>query len=205
MTSRIVLGTALVLSILAVGVPSASAGPIVDSAESCADQRLAQTFLPWGDIANYTPLRGGNLEGALRGWRLEDGARVVEGNEPFHVGRKQDTRALLLPEGSQVTTAAICVGLGHPAMRFFVKRTSDSLLATLRVEVLFEDAHDAVHALTIAVLAAGAEWQPTPLVPVVVNLLPLLPDDRTAIAFRLTPQDGSFRVDDLYVDPWRAR
>ena len=90
-------------------------------------------------------------------------------------------------------------------MRFFVKLTSHNVLATLRVEVLFEDAQGAVHAQTIGVLAAGPEWQPTPLVPVVVNLLPLLPDDRTAIAFRLTPQGGSFRVDDLYVDPWRAR
>jgi hypothetical protein len=41
--------------------------------------------------------------------------------------------------------------------------------------------------------------------PIIANLLPLLPNDRTPIQLRLTAVGGSYQVDDLYVDPWRMR
>jgi hypothetical protein len=39
--------------------------------------------------------------------------------------------------------------------------------------------------------------------PLVVNLLPLLPGDYTPVAFEFTPQGygGNWRIDDVYVDP----
>jgi hypothetical protein len=41
--------------------------------------------------------------------------------------------------------------------------------------------------------------------PIVANLLPLLPGDHTPVAFRFTPVGlgGDWRIDDLYVDPYR--
>jgi hypothetical protein len=39
--------------------------------------------------------------------------------------------------------------------------------------------------------------------PVIANLLPLLPGSRTAVAFRFTPygDGGDWTIDDVYVDP----
>ena len=38
----------------------------------------------------------------------------------------------------------------------------------------------------------------------IANLLPLLPDARTAVAFRFSPTGaGDWDIDDVYVDPWR--
>jgi hypothetical protein len=75
----------------------------------------------------------------------------------------------------------------------------------LKVDVLFEDAEGSAHSLTIGILAGSASWQPSVVMPLVVNLLPLLPNERTAVAFRFTAGGaaGSWRIDDVYVDPYR--
>jgi hypothetical protein len=76
------------------------------------------------------------------------------------------------------------------------------VVATLAVEVLFEDNAGNVHSLPIGVVTPGSRWSPTLPLPVLANLLPLLPNDRTAVRFRLTAIGGStWQVDDVYVDP----
>jgi hypothetical protein len=97
----------------------------------------------------------------------------------------------------------MCVGIESDPSR--VRAQHGSLSSSLRVEVLFEDAAGSVHALTIGQLAACSSWNPSIQMPVVANLLALLPGERTAVVFRFTPQgDGvDYRIDDVYVDPHR--
>jgi hypothetical protein len=104
--------------------------------------------------------------------------------------------------GSSATSASMCVGIEHPTLRFFARNGGTSV-STLRVDVLFEDSFGAVHSATIGTVAGGSNWQLTPQMPVVVNLLPLLPGEHTAVAFRFTPQGGAWTIDDVYVDPWQ--
>lgn len=199
---------ALSVSLVALAVGSAEtpamAGPLVSSAD-CRDQALSQPFLPWADPASYTPQPGGDFDTLRSGWAFVGDAGIVAGNEPYEVsggGR----RSLAMHAGSQVTTSSICVGVSHPSMRFFVRRTNGSAESTLGVEVLFEDAVGAVQALPIGFVSATSDWMPSLPLPVVANLLPLLPDARTAIAFRFAPVgDASWQIDDIYVDPWYSR
>ncbi len=200
-----IIATLVALATPAVLAPVASAGPIVDSAPDCAEQHLDRPFLPWADPAEYTPLRAGDLERDAKGWTFAGGARTAEGNEPFAgVGAPGDHRLLELPAGGVATSPSICVGLGHPTMRFFLKRT-DGQAASVTVEVLFEDALGNVHALPVGLVPATEGWTPGLPVPVVANLLPLLPDERTAVAFRLRAFTGEVAVDEIHVDPWRMR
>jgi hypothetical protein len=185
---------------LAIAPASASAGPLVSSAPDCENQTLAQPFLPWADIAQYTLNSGGDFEGG-GSWRLSGGAAVVSGNEPFQVGSGSDAHSLSLPSGSSAVSSPICVGIEHPTIRFFAK--ASNRLAGLRVEVLFEDAFGNVQSAPIGSLTGAGDWAPTPVYPIVVNLLPLLPGERTAVAFRLSATSGSVQVDDFYVDPYR--
>jgi hypothetical protein len=90
-------------------------------------------------------------------------------------------------------------------MRFFAKRTSGTILSTLTVEVLFEGLGGVVKSLPIGVVLGGSKWQPTLPFPVVANLLPLLPGQMTPVAFRFTARGGTWQVDDVYIDPWKAR
>jgi hypothetical protein len=197
-----VLATA---GLIALAAPAAAqAGPLVASAPSCEDQELSQPFLRWLDPASYTLNRGGAFEDGAAGWTLKNGASVVSGNEPFKVHGAGDSHSLSLPAGSSATSSTTCVGLEHPTARLFVRNTG-FVLATLKVEVLFETAGGSVQSLPIGLAVGGRNWAPTLPMPIIVNLLPLLPGDHTPVAFRFTPQGGTWSIDDVYVDPYRRR
>ena len=137
---------------LAAAAP-ANAGLLVASAENCQPQPASQVFLRWLDPLRYEEAPGGRAESAT-GWTLSGGARIVSGNEPWKVGGGSDAKSLQLPRGSRATTGVMCVGIGHPVMRFFARRTSGWLLDTLKVEVLFEGAGGQVQSLPVGVSPA---------------------------------------------------
>jgi hypothetical protein len=180
----------------------AEAGPLVSSVAGCDAQALERPFLRYADPAQYFLAPDGSFSGGAQGWRLSD-ADVVAENQPNSTHATEGVAALRVPVGTSVTSPAVCVGLAHPTLRFFA-RGDGSLLDSLAVEVLFEDAGGSVHALPIGVVLGGGQWGPTLPMPIVANLLPLLPDERTAVAFRFTSQgaSGAWKIDDVYVDPY---
>jgi hypothetical protein len=202
----------LMLALVTVGAATvalaapAQAGVLVQDAKNCApDAPSARVFQPWLDLAQYVPAPGGFAESAA-GWQLAGGSRVVAGNEPWKVGGKTHVNSLLLPAGSSATTGVMCVGLGHPTMRFFAKRTSGTLLNPLLVEVQFEALGGLLKSLPIGLVLAGGQWQPTLPSVVVANLLPLLPNSQTPVRFKFTPVgNANWQIDDVYVDPWARR
>jgi hypothetical protein len=185
---------------------SAGAGVLVKSAPSCDAQPLSRPFVPWLDPANYTPLAGGTFENGAPGWTVSGATKVVEGNEPWKVSGAGDHRSLRIPAGASATSPAICVGLGHPTMRFFARRDGGTLLSTLRVEVRVETSLGATLTLPIGLAVGGDRWSVTLPMTVIANLLPLLPNDTTPVQFRFVPQGGAtWEIDDVYVDPWHSR
>src|SRR5207248_7693426 len=106
------------------------------SASNCDSQTLGQTFLPWADVANYTLNPGGSFEPGSAPWTL-NGASIVSGNESADVGSPTDANSLSIPAGASATSAVICVGIGHPDIRFFARGSSPT--ATLNVQVLYVD------------------------------------------------------------------
>jgi hypothetical protein len=177
---------------------------LISSATSCDDQTFEQPFLPWADVASYVLAPSGTFEQGAGGWKLSGGASVTSGNESFYVHAAGESSSLSLPSGSAATSPSMCVGIEHPTLRLFA-RNRGSLLSKVGVEVLFEDATGGVHALPIGQLVSGSQWQPTVAMPIVVNLLPLLPGEHTAVAFRFTATGGDWTIDDVYVDPYRSR
>ena len=185
---------------------SASAGVLTASANGCPSPEMSQPFKPWGDSANYFMPPGGSFEGSTAGWTLSGGARVVSGNEPWKVRSGADAKSMYLPIGSRLTSPTVCVGLGEPAMRFFVKRNSGLLgLSTLAVDVQVETSLGLVVNVPIGVILNGGTWKAGPQVLIIANLLPLLPGDKTPVRFSFTPLLGAWTIDDVYVDPWRMR
>lgn len=190
----------IAIAIAAFAPGTAIAGPLVASAPNCAAQTLSQPFLPWADVASYTLAPGGSFEPGTPNWAAS-GASEAAGNEPFFVGQDNDGRGLTIPSGASATSPTICVGLGHPDIRFFSK--GSNTLGQLNVEVLFEDALGNVQTLSIGAAVGTSDWSLSAPLPIVANLLPLLPDDMTPVAFRFTASGASFKIDDLYVDPYQ--
>jgi hypothetical protein len=170
-------------------------------AAGCDDQVAEQPFTAWADLARYVLVRNGALETGA-GWDLRGAGRTA-GNETFYVHHEDDSTSLALPVGSSVTTPPICVGLDYPTLRLFA-RNKGSLLSTLLVEVLFQDAGGLQHALPIGAYSATSAWQPTTPLALVANVF-ALSGDTVDVAFRFTPLDalGKWAIDDVYVDPFR--
>ncbi|HEU0246425.1 MAG TPA: hypothetical protein VFR38_05000 [Gaiellaceae bacterium] len=189
------------LGLTAVLVLAATAGGTSASAGlSCPGQTYGKPFQPWLDPANYVLVQNGSLESS-RGWLLTNGAKLVSGNEPWKVNASTDSRSLYLPAGSSATSPALCVSLLHPTLRFFATNTG-SLAATLRVEAITDVL--GVRATTPVGLLTAGSWQPTVPLAFLTNLT--APVTGT-VSFRFTPVGlgTGFRIDDVYVDPYKMR
>jgi hypothetical protein len=205
-TLRPLLVIAAVTLTTGLGAGTAHAGILVntESAKNCTTQVLEQPFKRWLDYFNYTLVPGGNFESGAPAWTLSK-AKVVSGNETFYVRSKKDSRSLSLGASGSATSRPVCVGIDYPVLRFFA-RNSGLLTSALTVEVLYEDASGKVRSLLIGTVAAtSTKWQPTLPIPVVANLLALLPNEKTAVAFRFraTGIGGKWQIDDVFVDPRR--
>ena len=187
---------------IAVIVPSSASA----SAADCNSQVLSKPFAPWADFANYTPLDGGTFEGAT-GWTLSGDAALTAGNEPYYVSRDSGTTSLRLPPRSTAVSPPICIGLGHPTMRFFAKQSGGGLLSLplLQVDVRFRLLNGGTQSLPIGVAVAGTKWQPTLPMPVLLNLASSVPD-LNSVSFAFTPiGSATWQIDDVYVDPSARR
>jgi len=172
---------------------------------TCPDEPLVQPFLPWGDLMQYVFAPDGGFENGAAGWKLRGGADVERGNESFYVHDVDDRRVLDLPAGASAMSPVTCVGIERPTVRFFARRTSGWFFPYLKVEVFYNGLDGELRTLALAPVTAGSSWQPTLPLPIVANLLPNLSGDQAVVAFRFTAVGGSFRVDDVYVDPYAKR
>lgn len=207
-TRRALLATAATALTAALPPATANAGILVntESAKNCTTQVLEQPFKRWLDYFSYTLVPGGNFESGAPAWSLSK-AKVVSGNETFYVRSKRDSRSLSLGAAGTATSRPVCVGIEYPVMRFFA-RNRGLPTSALTVEVLFETSLGNVLSLPVGVVPGlTTSWQPTLPIPVVANLLPLLPNEKTAVAFRFraTGLGGNWQIDDVFVDPHRRR
>ena len=168
----------------------ASAGILTVSAKDCGDETLSQPFAGFGDRAKYKMVPGGYFEGALTDWTLtrwREGRvrqRAVEGRR---LGARQV--AACCPRAAASSPRATCVGLAEPTLRFFAKRNR-GLLSTLVVSVYVKTSSGCVVPVPVGVVLGNGQWKATPAMLIVANLLPLLPGDRTPVAFQFTPLLG---------------
>jgi hypothetical protein len=204
---RALLTATAAIAAAAVFAAPASAGILTASASDCGDETLTKPFASFGDRANYKLVRNGSFETGTDGWTLIGRAKVVSGNEPWKVGGASHSRSLVLPAGSSAISPVSCVGLAEPTVRFFAKRNKAPLLgiSTLAVSVYVKTSLGIVVPIPVGVVLGNGQWKPTPPLLIVANLLPLLPGDRTPVAFQFTPLLGDWQIDDLYVDPMRGR
>jgi hypothetical protein len=202
-----VVALAATVAAAAFGASPASAGLLVQSSPDCSAPDSSQVFSPWFDYASYFLAPDGGLENGGDGWVL-DGASVASGNERYGVSG-DGSSSLSLPAGSDATSPTICVGLEHPTLRFFVRKTSGTgllpSLNSLHVDALVEDTLGLVETVPLGNISGLGSWQPSPQMVVGASLLPLLPGSHTPVRFQFTPRGGNWQVDDVYVDPYGSR
>jgi hypothetical protein len=189
---------------LVLAAPAANAGVLVQTATSCSSETLSQPFARFGDLSHYTLVPGGAFESGEPAWTVTGGARVATGNESFNVHGASDAHSLYIPQGGSATSPAMCVGIDHPTARWFAKSSGTllGLTGSMTVSVLFEDSLGQVLELPIGAGLLSSSWQPSLPGVISASLLPLLPGQETAVAFRFRAVTGNWNVDDVYVDPY---
>jgi len=173
------------------------------AAAVCGDESSSQTFAPWGDFSEYVRAPEGDLE-SMGGWDVNDHTGVVDDNSPFSNG----LHSLQLNEGGEATTPVLCISTSHPTIRFF-QRNGGSASSRLEISILYEDLDGRTKALKIARLRGDADWAPSVVVPIYVNMLAAASENGiTAVALRFRAKDvksksAGWQIDDLAVDPWK--
>jgi len=190
------------LALLAIGsaAPASSAGILPGS--GCNYPPAIHPFMRWGDGASYSLMQGGSFENGTSGWLLAGGARVVSGNESYHVTAASDSHSLSIPTGGSATTPSFCVNLTRPTIRFFASNAGAST-SRLRVKVVFRNVLGILGILDGGTVAAGSAWTPSPIM--LATLSAPLGSNNVQFTFSPTDSTGAWRIDDVYVDPWVDR
>jgi len=167
-------------------------------------------FLRFLDPLPYTLAPAGGFEAGAAGWKLSGGAKVVWGNNSFNLSGA-GSKSLQIPSGGSATSPSMCVPLLLPVVRFAA--TGGSLLSTLKVEAVWKDSAGRQKSIELlpGVLGGSRSWLPTlPLLQLGGTLNALtLNGLTTEMSFRFTPRGGLFgsgtwKIDDIYVDPWKS-
>jgi hypothetical protein len=207
------IGVRRVLALLAalVALLAATASPAAadDGSLLGCGYTASNPFLRFLDPLPYTLLPGASFESGTAGWKLSGGARIADGNEPWNVSGP-GSRSLLLPSGSSATSPPMCMGLVLPVVRFF--SSGGTLLSYLQVDAVYTDASGGQRSVTLLPAALPSKaWAPTlPMLQLAGTLNALtLNGLTTQIWLRFTPRggllgSGTWRIDDVYVDPWKV-
>ena len=194
---RKTIGRVAALTCAAIFVSSGAA-----FAAQCPTQSVKQQFSRWGDSSSYFLVPGGSFEGtaAQVGWTLS-GSTLTSGNEPFHINSTSDDQSLLIDGGGSATSPVFCVDSTMPSLRFFVRQTAPG--ADLKVQGVVTTPRGPL-ALTVTDVPDGSlpSWTPV-RVNLATNRIPRGWSVSAALRF-VVPSSGSWQIDDVYVDPYRA-
>jgi hypothetical protein len=202
--------TLIALTILAAAALVSLAGAAVaraDTSTPCDAAPVSQPFAPWGDLSWYSLLPNGGFEQGATSWTLGGSAQVVDGNEPFQVNDSGDSSSLALGPSGKATSDPMCVTPDDPTLRLFVQNDGDPS-SRLKVQVKFTDLNNTKVTVTVATLAAGSDWQPSDLIPVIAaQLAPVLDAGPTDVSFRFAASNdgGDWSIDDVYLDPFKTK
>lgn len=191
----LVVSALVAVAAVAAMVAPAPANALLGLGNPCGSQ-LSQAFAQFGDNHSYTLIPGGSFESGSPSWTLKGGAAVVDGNEPF---TDTGSSSLNLPAGSSATSPFMCVGTLSPTLRVYAVSTTRT--TALSVQILAKNIFGLLTVLNIGIVYPGqTSWAPTSSALFLQSLGALL-TNTTSIAFRFAPVNGSWTIDDTYVDP----
>jgi hypothetical protein len=191
----LVVGALVAVAAVSALVAPAPANALLGLGNPCGEQ-MSQPFAQFGDNNSYTLIPGGSFEFGAPSWTLRSGAAVVGGNEPF---ANSGSHSLYLPAGSSATSPFMCVGTLSPTLRVFGFSSTTS--TALTVQILAKNIFGLLTVLNVGIVYPGqTSWSPTSSALFLQSLGALL-TNTTSIAFRFAPVNGSWTIDDTYVDP----
>jgi hypothetical protein len=185
-----------VLSIAATGGTARASGGLLNG--NCGSTQ--QVFAPWQDYASYYFASNGGFENGTSGWNISGSTALNGANDPYHLSGPGDT-SLTLGRGS-TASINVCYGFTYPAVRFVAAGVGGP--ATIHVRVV---AHNLLGLLSIldgGTFTVPAGWDAAPKLSTLFSAL-IAPLGTKSMELRITVENGTAQIDDLFVDPWLTK
>ena len=210
----------LVLSI-GVGPAAANSTPLgstqivstEQSWQTCQDPLIESPYAPFGDSRDYVLAPGGSFEQpGTPGWQLSAGASVAPGDDTFTAADKiitshADGSMLQLSSGATAISPAMCVDLNYPLFRFTSRAITTPDDAEIQVEVVYPNASNPAFEELKKFDGRQGDFKASKwYVSDEIDLKPDLGGSQSGgrlAALRFTALKGTWRIDDVYVDPRR--
>lgn len=194
-----------VIALVVLGLLFAASPALADGwsyGGSCPVPPSSPVLSQLGDSASYSLLPGGNFEGDMSGWSLNN-ASVVSGNESLNVGGASDSQSLSIAPGGSAVAPPICVSNMFPSWRFFaVSNPTGSGDTSLHISAQWSLSNGMSGQVPVTSLSNGnySSWQLTPSL-----TLGSVLRDGFVVTVRLVFTAGNssqWSLDDIYVDPY---
>lgn len=171
---------------------------------SCPSPSASTPFAQWGDTNSYFIVPGASFEGTPDdvGWNLWN-AGLTPGNEPFDVGSPTDDQSLTIDAGGVATSPTFCLDDTMSDIRFIAQE--DEAGSDLQVNLLVWRWHR-MYTIPIADLSDGSmpSWAPTAPLSLPTGNIPNGYSVTAALQVVVPSSQGSWQIDDMYVDPYRS-
>ncbi len=184
---------------LVAAAPAASAWTNAD-AIPCATRAESQAFSRWGDTRSYFRVSNGGFESALTGWE-SFGTSIVAENEPWLLGGGSDGRSVAIPTGGSVTMRPHCVRANEDVVRMLIKSPGIGSSLTIRATT-WNPSTGAWGWQEQTIWGVSTGWRPTEPMRFqnVTNTT-----GTQLLSIKVTNLGlGTWRLDDVYVDPYRG-
>ena len=200
------IGLAVLLALVTATAGAATARAQRAAAPAkCPSRAMSSPFSQWGDTGKYFMLDNGGFESGSTSWTLAGGAKVVSGNESYHLSSPGDSHSLRLPTGASAQSAATCFDVSAQTVRLMVKGPSSSG-AQLKVDAyVLTQTSSGVNIRTVStqILSPGTSWSPGAPVTFALGQSQMLAATAT-VQFTFTALGGTWQIDDVYVDPFQS-
>jgi hypothetical protein len=199
---RLLAAAALAMAALGVCAPAVMA---YGTPLPCTSRSEAAVFAPWGDRATYFRVSNGGFEAGSTYWALRNGAVVVSGNEPYHIGGASDSHSLRLTAGSSAESRTFCVAVGEDGLRFMVynPRVSGAILHVDAIAQNTSTGAMGYMAFDVNSDVPSAPWSPS----MRLGLPRMFNGGGTqslTLVFSTRGAAATWLVDDVYVDPFKS-
>lgn len=195
---RIRLVAIAVTAAAVLGLGGAPAHAATSTLTVCGIRTTSTSLSGFGDTAQYFPAPSGTFELGALGWWTTN-AQVVSAQEPWSVAGR-GSRALQLNPGGTAQSSLDCNTKGENAARFFY-RSPGLAGSQLHVTVETLGAAGALSSQNYTISGGSTAWALSPSIAIPNGRLLSLQFVRFTFA---TTGPGSWQLDDLLVDPWKA-
>lgn len=180
---------------------------------ACEPIATTKAFQGFGDSSEYFLAPNGGVESGSAGWTLAK-ASVVSGNESYFLNGEGDTRSLAIAPGGQAVSGEFCVDTTRTGFRFFAQQPASRSTPDLLVSIRWVGPDGLTRVLRVDRLAGAKyrSWAPSrfwapQLAAQLFKRLGFTEADTASVRliFQVENEAGpGWRIDDLYIDPFRA-